>query len=41
MSFKQDFKIFMTIKKVFVREDIGARDKRENIDLDQVRSVQR
>ena len=42
MSFRQDFKIFfLTIKKVFVQENIGARDEGENIDLDQVRSVQR
>ena len=41
MSFKQDFKIFfLTIKKVFVQENIGARDEGENIDLDQVRSTQ-
>jgi lipopolysaccharide/colanic/teichoic acid biosynthesis glycosyltransferase len=42
MSFRQDFKIFFqTIKKVLVQENIGARDEGENIDLDQVRSVQR
>lgn len=42
MSFRQDFKIFfLTIKKVFVQENIGARDEGENIDLDQVRSPQR
>ena len=42
MSFKQDFKIFfLTIMKVFIQENIGARDEGENIDLDQVRSAQR
>lgn len=42
MSFKQDFKIFFeTIKKVFVRENVGVPDEGTNIDLYSVREVQR
>ena len=42
MSFKQDFKIFfMTIKKVFERDDVGAPDEGQNVDLFSVREKQR
>lgn len=42
MSFKQDFMIFFTtIKKVFVRENVGAPDEGTNVDLYSVREVQR
>ena len=42
MSFKQDIKIFfMTIKKVFERDDVGAPDEGSNIDLYATRGVQR
>lgn len=42
MSFKQDFMIFFTtIKKVFVRENVGAPDEGANVDLYSVRKVQR
>ena len=42
MSFKQDFKIFfMTIKKVFERDDVGAPDEGQNVDLFSVRDKQR
>ena len=42
MSFKQDFMIFFTtIKKVFVRENVGAPDEGANVDLYSVREVQR
>lgn len=42
MSFKQDVIIFFaTIKKVFVRENIGAPDEGANVDLYSVREVQR
>lgn len=42
MSFKQDFKIFfLTIKKVFERDDVGAPDEGSNIDLYATRGLQR
>lgn len=42
MSFKQDFRIFFrTIIKVLGREDVGAPDVGENVDLYSVRDVQR
>ena len=42
MSFKQDFRIFFkTIIKVLCREDVGAPDVGENVDLYSVRDVQR
>ena len=42
MSFKQDFSIFFaTIKKVFVRENVGVPDEGTNVDLYAIRSVQR
>lgn len=42
MSFKQDCKIFFkTIGKVFSREDVGAPDVGENVDLYSVRDIQR
>lgn len=42
MSFKQDFKIFfMTIKKVFERDDVGAPDEGQNVDLFSIREKQR
>ena len=42
MSFKQDFKIFfMTIKKVFERDDVGVPDEGQNVDLFSVREKQR
>ena len=42
MSFKQDFKIFfMTIKKVFERDDVGAPEVGANLSLHETRGVQR
>lgn len=42
MSFKQDFMIFFTtIKKVFVRENVGAPEEGENLSLYDIRDVQR
>ena len=42
MSFKQDFKIFfLTIKKVFERDDVGAPEVGANHSLHETRSVQR
>ena len=42
MSFKQDFIIFFTtIKKVFVREDVGAPEEGANLSLYDIRDVQR
>lgn len=42
MSFKQDFMIFFqTIKKVFVRENVGVPDEGTNVDLYSIREVQR
>ncbi len=42
MSFRQDFKIFfMTIKKVFEREDVGAPEVGANLSLHETRGVQR
>ena len=42
MSFKQDFMIFFdTVKKVFVRENVGAPDEGTNVDLYSVRDMQR
>lgn len=42
MSFKQDFRIFFeTVKKVFVRENVGVPDEGANVDLYSVRDVQR
>lgn len=42
MSFKQDFMIFFTtIKKVFVRENVGAPEQGENLSLYETREVQR
>ena len=42
MSFKQDFKIFfLTIKKVFERDDVGAPEVGANLSLHETRGVQR
>lgn len=42
MSFRQDFMIFFTtIKKVFVRENVGVPDEGANVDLYSTRDVQR
>ena len=42
MSFKQDFKIFfLTIKKVFERDDVGAPEVGTNLSLHETRGVQR
>ena len=42
MSFKQDFKLFFTtIKIVFERDNVGAPDEGQNVDLFSVRSKQR
>ena len=42
MSFRQDFKIFfLTIKKVFEREDVGAPEVGANLSLHETRGVQR
>ena len=42
MSFKQDFKIFfLTIKKVFERDDVGAPEVGANLSLHETRCVQR
>ena len=42
MSFKQDFKIFfLTIKKVFERDDVGAPEVGANLSLHETRGIQR
>lgn len=42
MSFKQDFKIFFTtIKKVFVRENVGAPEEGANLSLFETRDMKR
>lgn len=42
MSFRQDFKIFfLTIKKVFERDDVGAPEVGANLSLHETRGVQR
>lgn len=42
MSFKQDCKIFFaTVKKVFVRENVGTPNEGMNLDLTLIREVQR
>ena len=42
MSFRQDVKIFfLTVKKVFVRENVGAPEEGANVSLFETRDVQR
>lgn len=42
MSFKQDFMIFFeTVKKVFVRENVGAPEEGANLSLYEIRDVKR
>lgn len=42
MSFKQDFMIFFeTVKKVFIRENVGAPEEGANLSLYETRKVQR
>lgn len=42
MSFRQDFKIFFTtIKKVFVRENVGAPEEGANLSLHETRDMKR